>query len=396
MLNDFRPTLQMLQLVGELDEFKGAWRSLKTISPERLAALKHVATIESIGSSTRIEGASLTDDQVEVLLGGLKTQSFVSRDQQEVAGYAGLMETIFENWESIPVNENHIKQLHGILLKHSDKDDRHRGNYKTVTNHVQAIGPDGRSLGIVFETASPFDTPYRMTALVEWTASSLEKKMLHPLLVIAAFVVEFLAIHPFQDGNGRLSRALTTLLLLRSGYLYVPYSSLESVIEANKEGYYLALRRTQQSFKEQSPNWEPWILFFLQAMQRQKEHLQQRIAKEQSLEGGLPTLAIKILELIGLKGSAQMSDLEEQLNESRSTMKLRVNELIKRGQLKRHGQGPATWYTLTESTITPQIFNAIGTYDKQRCTRCGEYFLPVKREQEICTRCVLHLKFVDS
>jgi Fic family protein len=221
-LERFRPTLEMLRLVGELDEFKGAWRSLSNISPERLAALKHVATIESIGSSTRIEGAALSDEQVEALLSGIQKKSFRSRDEQEVAGYADVMDTVFKNWQHIPLTENHIKQLHRDLLKYSSKDDRHRGNYKTSPNNVEAFGPNGESLGVVFKTATPFDTPYKMTELISWTNEVLASSAVHPLLVTAAVVAMFLAIHPFQDGNGRLSRVLTTLLLLKNGYAYVP------------------------------------------------------------------------------------------------------------------------------------------------------------------------------
>ena len=204
----------------------------------------------------------MTDREVEHLLAGLETRSFRSRDEEEVAGYAEVMEAIFESWEAIPLTENHIKQLHQMLLRHSSKDVRHRGGYKTLPNHVEAFGPDGDSLGVLFQTTPPFETPWRMQELVAWTRQALEDRVWHPLLVISVFVVCFLAIHPFQDGNGRLSRVLTTLLLLRAGYAYVPYSSLESVIEAGKDGYYLALRRTQARLPTEVPDWEPWAVFF--------------------------------------------------------------------------------------------------------------------------------------
>lgn len=213
--------------------------------------------------------------------GELKATSFKSRDGEEVAGYADLMETIFENYESIPITENHIKQLHAVLLKYSQKDKRHRGNYKTVSNQVIAF-EDGVSVGVVFDTVSPFDTPYRMQELVAWTRDELERDELHPLLVVAVFVVRFLAIHPFQDGNGRLSRALTTLLLLRKGYYYVPYSSMEAVIEKNKDSYYLTLRKTQTSFDTETIDWESWIKFFLQTMKKQKDLLSEKSGVKES------------------------------------------------------------------------------------------------------------------
>ncbi|MCB1658001.1 MAG: Fic family protein, partial [Pseudomonadales bacterium] len=240
-INTIFITQEILSLIAKIDEFKGAWRAFGTLAPERLLALRRVATIESIGSSTRIEGSKLTDRQVEALLSKLEIKSFETRDEQEVAGYAEVMEVIFSSWEHIPISENYIKQLHGMLLTHSDKDHWHRGNYKTTSNSVAAFDESGQQVAVVFETTSPFDTPRFMAELVAWYRDVREQNTIHPLLAIAIFTVVFLEIHPFQDGNGRLSRVLTTLLLLQAGYAYVPYSSLESIIEQNKQGYYLAL-----------------------------------------------------------------------------------------------------------------------------------------------------------
>jgi len=254
-------TSELLALISEVDEFKGAWRALGTLAPERLKAMRHVATIESIGSSTRIEGSKLTDREVERLLANPEIQRFGSREEQEVAGYAEVMETVFHAWAEIPIMENHIKQLHRDLLRHSDQDERHRGEYKTLRNDMGAFDAVGNMIGIVFETATPFDTPRRMAELVKWLNDARELKRIHPLLIVAVFIVTFLEIHPFQDGNGRLSRVLTTLLLLQADYAYVPYSALESVIENSKEFYYIALRQTQGTVRTEAPNWQPWLIF---------------------------------------------------------------------------------------------------------------------------------------
>ncbi len=340
-------TPEILRLVSELDEFKGAWRAFRALAPERLAALRRIATIESVGSSTRIEGARLTDREVELLLSGLDTRSFRSRDEEEVAGYAAVMETVFADWEAIPLTENHVKQLHQMLLQYSSKDVRHRGDYKKIPNHVEAFDEDGKSLGVVFATTSPLETPWRMQELIVWTREALEDSTWHPLLVVAVFVVRFLAIHPFQDGNGRLSRVLTTLLLLRAGYAYVPYSSLESVIEAGKENYYLALRRTQGTLAEAAPDWEPWTLFFLHALQKQKARLEEKVVREQAWGTALPALSVQILELAREHGRVTTSQIETLTGEHRSTIKARLNALVQIGKLARHGQGRSTWYALT-------------------------------------------------
>ena len=239
-----------------------------------------MATIESIGSSTRIEGSRLSDREVEKLLSNLEIKKFDTRDEQEVAGYAGVMETVFHSFLDISITENHIRQLHRDLLRHSGKDDRHRGEYKKMPNSVAAFDETGKQIGIVFETATPFDTPRLMSELVAWLKDARADGRLHPLMIAAVFVVVFLAIHPFQDGNGRLSRVLTTLLLLQAGYAYVPYSSLESIIENSKEGYYLALRQTQGTIRSKAPDWQPWLMFFMRAMQHQKRNLAVKVERE--------------------------------------------------------------------------------------------------------------------
>jgi len=339
-------TPELLALIAEIDEFKGAWRALGTLAPERLKALRHVATIESIGSSTRIEGSKLTDREVERLLSNLEIRKFSSRDEQEVAGYAAVMETVFLSWSEIPITENHIKQLHRDLLRISDKDERHRGEYKTLRNDVGAFDPEGKMIGIVFETATPFDTPRRMQELVAWLKETRELKRLHPLLMVGVFVVVFLEIHPFQDGNGRLSRVLTMLLLLQAGYAYVPYSSLESVIENSKEGYYLALRQTQSTIHAEVPNWQPWLVFFLRGLQQQKRRLAMKVEREKNALAVLSELSVKILDYVRDHGRVATRDMVREAGASPNTLKSTFASLVEKGLLMRHGGGRSTWYSL--------------------------------------------------
>lgn len=339
-------TPEMLSLIAEIDEFKGAWRALGRLAPERLRQLRKVATIESVGSSTRIEGARLTDREVEKLLGRIKARTFATRDEQEVAGYAAAMDTVFSNYDAIPLTENYVKQLHAILLKYSRKDTRHRGEYKKLPNSVEAFDASGKSVGVVFETSTPFATPRDMEALVAWFTKATGEKAFHPLILIGVFVVVFLAIHPFQDGNGRLSRVLTTLLLLKYGYAYVPYGSLESIIEQNKEGYYLALRRTQGTLQKKSPNWSPWLSFFLHSLQKQKSKLEAKVEREKVMRSTLPKLAIDILDLAAEHGPISVADVIRATQTPRATVKKRLSELTKSRHLKRGGKGRATWYAL--------------------------------------------------
>jgi Fic family protein len=337
-------TPEILSLIAGIDEFKGAWRSLGSLAPDRLSALLRVATIESIGSSTRIEGSRLSDREVERLLSNLQITSFATRDEQEVAGYAEVMELIFSSWHDIALTENHIQQLHRDLLVYSEKDARHRGNYKTSTNSVVAFDESGKQLGVVFETATPFDTPRRMTELVAWFNDERAAARLHPLLLIGIWVVVFLEIHPFQDGNGRLSRALTTLLLLQAGYAYVPYSSLESVIEQSKEAYYLALRQTQGTIRTDSPDWQPWLDFFLRALDEQVRRLNRKVEREKIVLAALPELSLQIVEFAREHGRVTMGDAMRLTGGNRNTLKQHFRALVNRGQLTQHGAGRGVWY----------------------------------------------------
>jgi len=343
------PKLQILpehlNLISEIDEFKGKWLALGNLTPDRLALLKRVATIESVGSSTRIEGARLTDSEVEKLLSGLSSASFRSRDEEEVVGYADAMVLIFDSYDDIPMSENHIKQIHQILLKHSKKDARHRGEYKKFPNNVEAFTEDGRSLGVIFETASPFETPFKMAELVEWFNTQWEEGELHHLLLMAIFLVHFLAIHPFQDGNGRLSRLLTLLLLLKSGYTYVTYSSLERVIEDNKEQYYIALRRAQSTLYTNNSRINDWILFFLASMRKQVSILESKIEAEQMIIQ-LPPLSQDIIKATREHGKITVRDVQRITGANRNTIKAHIKKLVRRGRLEKIGEGKGTWYKL--------------------------------------------------
>lgn len=343
--NSFKINSQILTIIAEIDEFKGEWKALGRLSPDILNSLKKVATIESVGSSNRIEGNKLSDKQVEELLSRINKKSFASRDEEEVAGYADLMNLIFDDYEIIPLSENYIKQLHSILLKYSKKDAKHKGEYKKLENNIVAYDPSGKEIGIVFETASPFDTPRKMEELVEWTRKNLDDRFHHPLIVIGVFVVNFLAIHPFQDGNGRLSRALTSLLLLKTGYAYASYSSMEAIIEDNKEGYYRALRQTQITLNKDTFDYEAWLMFFLKTLQKQKIRLEYKIKNDAVNKLSLPELSVQILDLFNQKERITVSDIVDSTGANINTIKKHVANLVNNSYLTKHGTTRGVWYT---------------------------------------------------
>ena len=334
---------QRTRIIGELDEFKGHWRRISELNQERLTRLKQVTTIESTGASTRIEGAELSDPEVAQILQGLSHDSFRARDESEVLGYGELHALIYDSHTDLELTENHILQLHGILLKHTTKDDRHRGHYKTLPNDVEATHPDGRR-EVIFRTATPFDTPRLMRRLIDDTNAAFDADDVHPVTVVGCFVVNFLAIHPFQDGNGRLSRALTNLLMLRAGYEYVPYASLERIIEENKAAYYASLRASQMAMKDDPRKFGAWLAFFVSVLRTQKRNLQSKLDLEGSMLH-LSEIQQKILEAVKAQGRVTSFDLAALLSIPYRNVRYHLDSLVKRGVVLPHGERKGRYYT---------------------------------------------------
>lgn len=336
-INNISITPEMLSIISRIDSFNASWKYMAGMEPERLKSLRKVATIESIGSSNRIEGNRLSDRDVAALLSRVGAESFATRDEQEVVGYARLMDELYDNFEILPLTENYIKQFHQILLSWSDKDMRHRGEYKNVSNSVMAYGPDGEELGVVFETSSPFETPEQMRYLVRWMNEAREEDLLHPLLLIGIFIVHFLAIHPFQDGNGRLSRALNALLLLKAGYSYIPYTSLETIIEESKEAYYRSLHQTQVSFKKEHPDYAPWLTFFLRSLLKQKQRLEQKISVKYT--ANLTPKELRIMDLFSNKPQWALREIVQATAMNINTAKKSLKSLVEKQNLALEGKG---------------------------------------------------------
>lgn len=288
---------QILKKIGFIDSFKGQWKTIEKEDNRYLKELKKIATIESIGSSTRIEGSTLSDDEVKTLLKNIKITRFETRDEQEVIGYYEALSIILDNYEKIPISQNYIKQLHKILLDSSVKDTRHKGNYKISSNAVVTKYPDGTEK-VIFNTTEPILVEKEMSELIDWTNNNLNTEIVHPLIGIALFVYEFLSIHPFQDGNGRLSRLLTTILLMKSGYQFVQYISFEHIIEKRKKEYYQALMEGQKNRYSEIEKIDMWVIFFLESIEILIKKLQVKHEQYSKIGGYLNPRQKEILECI--------------------------------------------------------------------------------------------------
>ena len=346
---DFSTNQKILNLIAKIDLYKGKWNIIEQQENIYLKELRKIATIESVGSSTRIEGGTLTDKEIEELLANVKVTELKTRDQQEVIGYYDTLELIYENFDNIKLTENYIKQLHQNLLKHSDKDTRHRGQYKSLSNKVVANYPGGIQK-VIFNTTDVHLVENEMNYLINWINEQLEKKEIHSLIVISYFVYEFLSIHPFQDGNGRLSRLLTTLLLLQNEYLFTQYVSFENLIEKSKKEYYQALMEGQKNRNKENENISKWTLFFLDKLNELTQKLDAKYDVFKTKGGYLNERQKEIKEYLKKHQPLKKSDIAKKFKEINiNTIKKDLQYMKREKIIKTIGKGKGTVYLMNDN-----------------------------------------------
>ncbi|RYY89580.1 MAG: Fic family protein [Chitinophagaceae bacterium] len=332
--------MQLTQELSQLDRFDAQWQAIERREQKTLKELKSIATVRSIGASTRIEGSQLSDNEVEVLIENLDINKLTERDQQEVAGYYETLNLISESYRDIAIAESSIRHLHNTLMKYSTKDGYHRGNYKINTNRVERTEADG-SKTIIFETTAPgWATEEAMRGLVEWYNNDAST---HPLIRAALFVYEFLSIHPFQDGNGRLSRLLATLLLMKSGYVWIEYVSFEHEIEHRKKEYYKKLMDTQRVRPGEDVT--EWVYFFLDCLKNIQQQLLQKLREKESREA-VGVREQRIYQLVDLNPGISSGDIAKRLNIPSPTVKRILADLVANRNLVMHGAGRGTRYSI--------------------------------------------------
>ncbi len=331
--------------IAQVDELKGQWFAGAHFSPQVLGRLKKSVLITSTGASTRIEGARLSDEDVEKLMRGLSIQKFADRDKQEVKGYYELLQNVLESWQRLKLNESLIKHFHKELLKYVEKDRLHRGEYKKAENRVEMITEEGNRVTL-FNTTPAYLTAKEMQELVEWTRTALQEKKHHPLIVTANFIVELLNIHPFQDGNGRISRILTNLLLLQSGYLYMPYVSHEKLIEDHKSEYYIALRKSQKTIKTAQEEISPWLDFFLDVIHQQSK-MAVALLSQENIEKVLSPKQLAVWQYLQTVAEATPKEISKKAKVARPTVNQVLDKLLRLKRIERIGLGRSTRYRKT-------------------------------------------------
>jgi Fic family protein len=330
---------KLINTVSQIDRFDASWSAIERKEGQSLKQLKSIATIRSVGASTRIEGSKMSDQEVDTLLKEIDISKLEFRDAQEVVGYFETLDIISESYRDIEINENSLKNLHNILLKHSEKDQWHKGDYKQHSNAVEAKLLDG-SKQIIFQTTEAgFQTEDAMRSLIHWYVTD---NTTPPLVKCALFTYEFLSIHPFQDGNGRLSRLISALLLLKNGYNWIQYVSFEHEIENRKSEYYRVLRNCQA--QRPNENVSDWGNFFFDALKNIQEQLMQKL-QTSGIDTQLSAREKAIITLIGARPGSKSGDIASSLNIPNPTVKRILTDLVEKNLIEKNGIGRGTNYT---------------------------------------------------
>jgi Fic family protein len=342
----FLTTQKIIQKIGQIDQFKGEWKQLDKDENKYLKELRKIATIQSIGSSTRIEGSTLTDAEIATLIKNLKISKLQTRDEQEVVGYYDTLETLIDSFQDIDLTISNLHSLHNLLLKYSSKDTRHRGKFKELTNKVVATYNDGTTR-VIFNTTEPYLTAKEMEGLVEWTNQAFANAEIHPLIIIGTFIYEFLSIHPYQDGNGRLSRLLTNLFLLKADYKFVLYVSLENIVETKKKEYYQALMEGQKDRYKETEKIDKWILFFLDSLIDLTQKLGQKVKEFRKIGGYLNERQKEIRQYITENQPVKVSDIKKELPQyTQATIRKDLQYLAAEFEIEKKGENRGTFYTI--------------------------------------------------
>lgn len=334
-------------MIAEIDAVKNTYTLTNRLLPQTIERLTQSVIVTSTGASNRIEGNRLSDDEVEALYRNMRIKSFKTRDEQEVAGYIEMLERIFESHQDIPITENHILQLHSDMLAYSEKDKGHKGQYKFGNNRVEAKDQSGNVVGVIFEPTPPHLTEAEMQDLIGWYAWATDESFKHPLILIANFIFEYLAIHPFQDGNGRTSRLLTNLMLLQHGYSFSTLVSHEKLIEETKAEYYLALNKTQRSWKADKEDISSWLLYIFDIFLKQAKEAQTLLEADQ-FEYLLSEKQLAFWQWAQSIGNKEFNrgDAIAALDFPPRTVEQIIKKFLNMNKLEKLGQGRATRYRL--------------------------------------------------
>lgn len=329
---------EILGLVAQIHEFKGRQKLYLKQKPAVLEKLIDIAKVQSTEASNKIEGIVTTNTRVQQLCAKKTTPR--NRDEEEIMGYRDVLNTIHESYEYIPIRAAYILQLHRDLYKYSERGIG--GRFKNTQNYVAATYPDGTQK-VLFTPLAPHETPGAIDAICESFNRTIDACTIDPLVLIPIFINDFLCIHPFNDGNGRMSRLLTTLLLYRCGYVVGRYISLESKIEKTKEKYYEVLDVCGNGWHESSSDPTPFVKYLLGIILSAYRDFESRV---DLFDEKLPAIELVRRAVDNKIGKFTKSEIMELVpSVGKASVENAVKKLVEDGVIQRHGKGKATFYT---------------------------------------------------
>lgn len=328
---------EILGLIAAIYKEAGKQEMYLKQRPEELEKLVEIAKIQSTEASNAIEGIVTTSTRIRQLVEEKTTPR--NRDEQEIAGYRDALSVIHENFDVIPITRNYILQLHKILYSHMNNP--MAGQTKSVQNYISATYPDGHT-ETLFTPLAPFETPDALDSICNEYNRAIGNLEAEPLILIPVFIHDFLCIHPFNDGNGRMSRLLTTLLLYRSGFYVGKYISLEAKVAKNKDLYYDALRQSQTGWHDGREDAIPFIKYLLGIVLSAYRDFEERFSLVEKKQSALEMVRQATLHKIGRFTKQDIRELCPSL--SVSSVEGALRKLVASGELAREGSGKSTCY----------------------------------------------------
>ena len=336
-LKDVKWDNEIVGLVAQIHEYKGRQALFLKQKPATLEKLVEIARIQSTEASNKIEGIVTTATRIKQLCDQKTTPR--NRDEEEISGYRDALALIHESYEYIPIKSSYILQLHQVLYRYSQRDIG--GRFKNTQNYITEIRENGEQV-VRFVPLEPFETPMAVEAICESFNRETDACEVDPLILISAFITDFLCIHPFNDGNGRMSRLLTTLLLYRAGYVVGRYVSLESKIEKTKECYYEALEKSDINWNSEENDITPFIKYMLGVVLAAYRDFEERVTL---VEGKASAIDLVINAVNNTIGKFTKSDIMELVpSVGKTSVENSLKTLIDEGVIGREGKGKATFY----------------------------------------------------
>ena len=333
---------EILGLVAQIHEYKGRQELYLRQKPEELDRLVEIAKIQSTEASNEIEGIRTTNTRLKQLVADKTAPR--NRDEEEIMGYRDVFNTSHENYDYITIRANSILQLHSDLIRYSEKGIG--GHFKNTQNYISATDSEGNEF-VLFTPVTPYETPPAVDAICESYNRVIDTQEIDALLLTPVFIHDFLCIHPFNDGNGRMSRLLTTLLLYKSGYVIGKYISLESKIAKNKNLYYDALEACQRGWYENQEDPAPFIKYLLRTILAAYRDFEDRV---DLVSEKLPAVEVVRRAVYGKIGKFTKRDIMELCPTiGKTSVENSIKQLVDRGVLVKHGSGRSTYYTRSDA-----------------------------------------------